>query len=122
MKLEKALIIKKEWLDLILLGKKTFEVRGGNTKIRGRIGLIESGSGLIVGECELINSLMIDNGNIKDVLTKSCIVNEEIISVMYKNPHAWELNNALKYNQPLKYKHPKGAIIWIDLKKQDIDL
>lgn len=122
MKIEKALIIKKEWLDLILEGKKTFEVRSGNTKIRGKIGLIESGSGLIVGECDLVNSIIIDNNNIKDVLYKSCISNPEIINNMYKNPHAWELNNFIRYNQPLKYKHPKGAIIWIDLKKQNIVL
>lgn len=122
MKIEKALIIKKEWLDLILTGKKIFEVRGSNTNIRGKIGLIESGSGLIIGECDLVNSIVIDNNNIEYVLDKSCINNSEIINNMYKHPHAWELNNSIRYNQPLKYKHPKGAIIWIDLKKQNIVL
>lgn len=32
-----GLIIKKQWLDKILAGEKTWELRGSNTKVRGRI-------------------------------------------------------------------------------------
>ena len=49
----KALIIKKQWLDLIFASRKSWELRGSCTSIRGRIGLIESGSGKIMGTCEL---------------------------------------------------------------------
>ena len=47
----KALLIKKKWLDLILSGEKTWELRGSNTARRGEIALIESGTGTIVGTC-----------------------------------------------------------------------
>ena len=50
-----CLIIKKEHLDKILNGEKTWEIRGSKTHKRGKIGLIQSGSGTIVGECELID-------------------------------------------------------------------
>ena len=32
----KALVIKQPWVDYILNGKKTWEIRGSNTKIRGK--------------------------------------------------------------------------------------
>jgi hypothetical protein len=41
----KGLIVKSPWIELILEGKKTWEIRGSNTKIRGPIALIKSGSG-----------------------------------------------------------------------------
>ena len=54
---ERSLIVKKEWLDLILAGKKPWEMRSTKTKIRGWINLIESGSGLIIGESHLSDCL-----------------------------------------------------------------
>ena len=51
--MERALIIKKEWVDKILSGGKTWEMRSTKTTVTGVIGLIESGSGLLVGEATL---------------------------------------------------------------------
>ena len=42
--------IKKKYLDRILDNGKVWEMRSSKTKITGRIGLIESGSGLIVAK------------------------------------------------------------------------
>ena len=40
-----GLIVKKRWLNLILSGKKTIEIRGSNTKKIGQpIYLLESGT------------------------------------------------------------------------------
>lgn len=49
----KALIVKKHWLDQIAEGRKTWGLRGACTMIRGRIGLIESGSGKVMCTVEL---------------------------------------------------------------------
>lgn len=106
-----SLIIKKHWLDLIFSGKKTWEIRSTQTHKRGLIGLIESGSGEIKGTCELIDS--------KGPLTEEEINNDsdkhQINSNFkrYKNNHAWIIIKAEKYSKPKKYKHPKGAIIWV---------
>jgi len=40
-----ALVIRPQWIEKILAGKKTWEIRGSRTAIRGIIGLIPSGSG-----------------------------------------------------------------------------
>jgi len=52
----KGLIIKSPWIELILEGKKTWEIRGSNTKIRGPVALIKSGSGKVFGEANVIDS------------------------------------------------------------------
>ena len=44
----KGLISKSPHVENILSGKKTWEIRGSNTRIRGEIALIKSGSGTIV--------------------------------------------------------------------------
>ena len=51
--MERALIIQKPWVDLILDNIKIWEMRSTKTNVRGKIGLIEAGSGLIVGEAIL---------------------------------------------------------------------
>ena len=44
-----GLIIKKKWLDLIVSGKKTLEIRGSNTKNQNEtIYLLESGTHRVV--------------------------------------------------------------------------
>lgn len=49
-----GLIIKHKWLDLILKGKKTIEVRGSDTKKQGEmIYLLESRTSKVVGTCKI---------------------------------------------------------------------
>jgi hypothetical protein len=50
-----CLIIKERHLNMIFDENKIWEVRGTKTKKRGKIGLIQSGSGKIIGECNLID-------------------------------------------------------------------
>lgn len=50
-----GLLIKKNPLDMILAGRKSWEIRGSATRLRGPVALIESGSGTVVGTCELTN-------------------------------------------------------------------
>ena len=109
--IERALIVRQPWLDLILSGEKTWEMRSKPTKVRGRIGLIEQGTGLIVGECELVNSgESINNFNLGygQHLHK---VND--FDLLEKWHYPWVLSNAVRYEVPIKYKHPRGAVTWV---------
>ena len=45
----KGLLLHKRWLDEIVVGRKSLETRGQNTRIRGTIGLVETKSGLLRG-------------------------------------------------------------------------
>lgn len=113
----KGLIIKKYWLDKIFDEGKIWEMRTSKTKISGRIGLIESGSGLIVGEVDLLgcldspipaNDRYLRNHKVED------------IELLKKWKYAWILSNAKRYDKPIPYKHPKGAVIWVNLNTENV--
>lgn len=108
-----ALIIKKPWIDLILSGKKVWEIRGCLTNKRGTIELIQSGSGLIIGCCELIDCIKLDLKVYKKAIDKHCIKNVETLP--YKSTYAWVITNPVRYEKPKPYKHPNGAVIWVKL-------
>jgi len=110
----KALIIKQHWLDLILNGRKTWEIRGSNTHIRGRIALACSGYGQLWGEADLVDVVpvttaeAIEANRDKHQIPASVLWN-------YPKPHAWVLANAVRYTVPKFYRHPQGAVIWVNL-------
>jgi hypothetical protein len=110
--MNKALIIKKEWLDKIFDDEKIWEMRTTLTKIRGKIKLIESGSGLILGECEIINSFKPSDNELLANISKHKV---EDISLLNKWCCAWVIKNPIRYNTPIAYKHPQGAVIWVNL-------
>ena len=116
----KALIIKKKWLDLILSGEKTWEMRSRNTKVRGRIALVESGSGLIKGEVTLWNSFSLEAVRNKHGSRKSYKSYEDEChrikdsKLLKKYNQVWQLDAPKKYAIPIRYNHPKGAVIWIN--------
>lgn len=113
----KALIIKQPWIDLILAGKKTIEIRGSKTNIRGQIALIASGTGQVIGTCMVNDSInLAEQADLSDVVIKSC-VDESTLRSFYKKPNGWVLSDAKRLTTPVKYKHPMGAIIWVTLEE-----
>lgn len=128
-----GLIIKKEWLEQIFKAyapygcNKTWEIRRNNTSYRGKFYLLESGSKLIVGEAELVDSIKLT----KDIWLENFINHQvmdyyaykelgivkccpwDILTIKYPNPHAWIFQNICKYDSPIPYKHPQGAVIWV---------
>jgi len=110
----KALIIKKQWLNLILSGKKIWEIRGSKTKTRDKIELIQSGNGLIIGCCEIIDCFELSFLDFQNNINKHQI--NDFNKLPYKKTYTWVINKAQKYETPRKYNHPKGAIIWVNIK------
>ena len=108
----KGLIIRKEWLDKILNNGKHWEMRSTHTKQRGVVKLIEAGSGLIVGECMIAGSHEVTD----DLAKQNFSANQfDDLILLKKWRYAWRLCNVKKYKQPVPYKHPKGAVIWVNL-------
>ena len=111
--IEKALIVKKEWLDKIFDEGKIWEMRTTKTKIRGRIGLIESGTGLIVGEVDLVGCSECPITKWEALIKLHKVENLDLLD---KWKYAWFLQNPKRYDEPKPYKHPQGAVIWVNLK------
>lgn len=111
--MERALIIRQPWLELILSGKKTAEMRTSYTKIRGAIGLIEQGSGLILGQCELYDStkpMHWDELMEYHWFYRHRIESESLLKTWNC---AWLLRNVSRYIIPVPYDHPQGAVKWV---------
>lgn len=119
----KALLIKKPWIDLILAGEKTWELRGSSTKVRGQIALVESGSGMVVGVCDLVDvagPLTLDELKASEALHQVPSFRQGERS-RYRRPHAWVLKDARRLREPVTYKHPQGAVIWVNLSEKEMD-
>ena len=89
----RCLCVKPPYARAIVTGAKVEEYRTRPTRIRGRIGIIESGSGTIIGEADLYDCT--ERGDWD---------------------YIWHLQNARLYETPIPYRHPFGAVVWVKLK------
>lgn len=110
-----GLIIKNKWLDFIISGKKTIEIRGSNTKKKGeKIYLLESGTNKIAATCVIGTTYPITCSDWSEEREKHCIdISYADLKKRYKNPYAWVLKDIQPIEDTWYYKHPKGAVIWI---------
>jgi hypothetical protein len=112
-----AVPIKREFLDLILDGRKVWELRSRAAQRRGRIGLIESGSGMVVGICDLVEVIgPLDGKQLKAARLKWGGKPGERSS--YGITFAWVLADARRLRLPVPYTHPSGAIGWVRLERK----
>lgn len=112
----RGLVIRTPYVDQILDGLKTWEMRSRPTKIRGRIALIKAGSGLIVGEADLVDS----QGPLESEAEIAATwmfhrVPRKDRHLLKKWRYPWILVNVEKYHKPICYDHPQGAVTWVDL-------
>jgi hypothetical protein len=116
----KGLVVRAPWAGLIVDGKKTWELRGSATAHRGRTGIILSGAGTVVGEAELVDVIgPLSPGKLAE--TKAFHRVNDVLSspVKYRSVYAWVFDEARRYDIPVPYNHPKGAVIWVKLKNAD---
>ena len=111
---KRLLVVKNPWLDLILAGKKIWEIRDTPTKVRGKIHLaLSGGGGRIVGQCHIADSFAVDASTLGEHVAKHCI--ENLATITYRRPHAWVLSDARRYETHFAYSHPRGSIKWVKL-------
>jgi len=110
--MNKGLIIKQEWIDKILFCGKKLEMRSRKTNMRGRIFLIEAGSGLITGECQIVDCFKLLESDFEE--TKH-LHQVEDVGLLKKWCWAWQISGVMGYRHPIPYKHPQGAVVWVNL-------
>src|SRR5687768_13149950 len=90
-----ALIVKSPWIDLILDGQKTWELRGSRTKVRGQIGLIKSGSGLVFGTCNVVDCVgPFTVEQLVEHADKHQVPRERLDAIAYERTYAWVVADA----------------------------
>ena len=89
----KCLIVRPPFAKYIVDGIKRIEYRSRKTNIRGRIGIIESGTSVVIG----------------DVILSDCKYNPDI--------HLWEwhLDSPNKYATIVRVTRKKGCVVWEDI-------
>ena len=111
---KRALVIKKKWLDLILDGRKTWEIRGSSTAKRGWVHLAESkAGGKLVGRAKLVASFPLSRSSFMKNYSKHRV--SSLNTVPYETPHAWVFADAEKFQRPFLYEHKQGAVVWVDV-------
>lgn len=106
----KGLIIQKPWIDLILSGEKSWEMRPRSWSHRGPLALIEKGSGKVVGVATVTDCLPpLTRPEMRQHFSK-----HQIPDAIYGQPDfKWftplVLTNVLRLNPPVPYQHKNGA-------------
>jgi hypothetical protein len=112
----KGLIIDEPWIGYILSGRKTWEMRSRNNAVRGRIALIRKGSS---GVADLIGAVpKLSRSALKANVAKHQVPETEIDGEFKWNT-AWVLEHARQLSKPVPYRHPLGAVTWVNL-DQDV--
>lgn len=113
----KALVIDQPWIDLILSGVKTWEMRGTGTSFRGPFGLIRKGSGQVVGTACMIGSgSPLTTAQMIASIDKHHIPERMILGgQVAKWTTPWHLADARPLPRPVPYRHPYGAVTWVNL-------
>ena len=113
--LTRGLILRPVWLDRILAGTKTWEIRGTNTAIRGPIGLIASGSGTIIGLVDLIGTEFLTPAAYPAGSTYHAIPCHPDQSLPYSHTWAWPVARPWRFPTSIPYSHPQGSVRWVRL-------
>jgi hypothetical protein len=108
-----AIPIRQPYIDSILDGSKTWEVRSKATKKIGPVALIQSGSGTVVATARLSKVIELTSSNAR--------ANARLMGMSPPDAagcaglYAWVLDDAVKLKKPVPYIHPSGAITWVTL-------
>ena len=116
----KGLIVDTPYIDYILSGEKTWEMRSRNCSIRGLVALIKKGTKTVVGVVNIVDAIgPLVNDQLRSNTDKHRLtVNQLDDPRIAKWNNAWVLEHARKLPNPIPYKHPSGAVIWVSLDEE----
>ena len=115
-----AIVLYEKWLQLILQGTKTWEIRKQNTHKRERIALAASGTSKLFGDVHLIDCIQVTHEDFASHLDKHCVPDSDKESYIHpsKTIYAWHVTRPRIYSTPVPFKQKRGQIVWIDLTDQ----
>lgn len=125
----KVLAIKQPWASMIAEGIKDIEVRSQATNTRERVAIYATRSmydelgipyvrpglprGYIIATAEIVDCDQYDSGlGFLGHDDRHMIPCADIDFDQYAGYYAWHLANVKKLEQPIRYKMPKGCVVW----------
>lgn len=111
-----GLIIDQPWIDYILDGRKTWEMRSTSCSKRGPIALIRKGSKQVVAVANLFDATgPLTKAELQTTIHKHHVPADIFNKENYKWHHAWKLESITPLEKPVQYVHKNGAVIWAEL-------
>ena len=111
-----ALCIKSPFAQLVVEGRKTWELRSFRTHKRERIAIAMSQTQSLVGEVDIVDCIPLDDTLIQQNVAKHQVHDPRGL-LGGGQLFAWVLESPSQYNPPKSYEHPAGAISWVHLNK-----
>jgi hypothetical protein len=105
--------MKEHWVDKVLSGEKTWELRRTNCTKRQVIGLIANGTSAIQGQVRVVDSFPLSPELFRDNMDKHCYDGD--IYAKYPKPHAWVFADPKRYRKPYHVNKPGAAQGWVIL-------
>ena len=112
-----AVPIRAPFVDWILEGTKTWEIRSRPTKIRGVVGLIKSKSLTVVGTARIVEVIGPLTGT-QARLNADKMNESPYDAAGAEGAFAWVLEDVRKLTTPVSYRHPSGAVTWVKLDEE----
>jgi ASCH domain-containing protein len=112
---DRGLVIQQPWVGMIAEGKKTWEMRTKRTRVRGWVGLIEKGTGQVIGVAYLKNSPPELQRHKHHLHYRKHRMLAEPGKKSYSGKYLfpWVVTKAIKLAKPVPYEHPSGAVTWV---------
>ena len=104
------LVILIEWLELILSGKKSIEIRGEGcpSKVGKQIWLCASGSGTVTGKAYVVDQRMLSKGEWEDLRSQHLVSGDRPYGDC---THAWILAGVQRI-PAIPIRRKQGSVIW----------
>lgn len=113
----KGLIVADPWIEFILDGLKTWEMRSTGASHRGWFGLIRKGSGTVCGVARLVESgPSLTQEEMVASFDRHRIPAQMILGgqvAKWRTP--WKMADVRRLALPVPYVHRQGAVTWVKL-------
>ncbi len=112
--MSKGLIVQGKSLEKIYHNNKIWEQRPIRTAHRGKFYFIEWGTGLITGKADLVDCLNLSMTERQSAENYEKHQISDFESLRFRR-YSWVLENVHKFDEPIPFEQPKGAIMWVVL-------
>jgi len=118
----RGLMVRDPYASQLLNGEKTWEIRGRATQIRGPVVIIKSGTGQAFGVVDLVD--VIGPLSVDDLVASGHLPSSERdefrkTGLPYSKTFAYVVKNPRWFASPISYRHPSGAVTWVNLPSLD---
>jgi hypothetical protein len=94
--------------------RKTLEIRGKNTTLRGPVALIASGTGTVLAVADLVDVLGPLDVTAYHALREQHLVRDTSV-LPYRTTYGYVMRSVRVLRCPIPYRHKSGAVSWVVL-------